>query len=385
MNRPTIMPRRPEGVAGWIFLLPLRALGSAVMLFYLACVQRPRELAAKRLFAGVMALSACLAAGCKSYLNQQLLERELRMQEDQIYLLQDELQAKCARLERTIGENGSLKKQLGIGETDSAQGRPKMPGGLFSGQAAAGGPAALPPPMPPPMPPPIPKGAAGTMRSGPDAIRFVPPAVSIPSAGGALPPPMPPALSPPAGLPRSAVPPAITPPTLEGVPPLSNETGRGAQAPAGLRLSYNESLAGEGKITHLVINPSRTVCFDGDGDSLSDGLALVVEPRDADQRLVTAAGDITVTVHDPSVQPMAALAGQDVDAGACIARFDVPQAEAITHFRRTSRARGLHFVFRWQGPPPASGHIMVRVRMTSFDGSVYETLATVSTRPERPD
>ena len=31
------------------------------------------------------------AGGCKSDLNQQLLERELRMQEDQIYQLQDEL------------------------------------------------------------------------------------------------------------------------------------------------------------------------------------------------------------------------------------------------------------------------------------------------------
>ena len=376
MHRPTITARLQEGVAGWILLRPLRALGSAAAAFRLACVQLPGEPVARRLFAGVAVLGVCLAAGCKSDLNQQLLERELRMQEDQIYLLQDELQAKCARLERTIGENGSLKKQLGIGETDPAQGRPKMPGGLFSGQAAAGAGAALPPPMPP--------GNAGTTRSGPDAIRFVPPAVSIPPAGGALPPPMPPALSPPTGLPRSAVPSAITPPTLEGVPPLPNEPGRGAQAPAGLRLSYNESLAGEGKITHLVINPSRTVCFDGDGDSLSDGLALVVEPRDADERLVTAAGDITVTVHDPSVQPIAAFVGQDIDTGACIARFDVPQAEAITHFRRTSRARGLHFVFRWQGPPPASGHIMVRVRMTSFDGSVHETLATVSTRPETP-
>ena len=377
MHSPTITPRRPKGAAGWILLRPLRALGSAAAISCLAWVPFLREQVARRLCCGMAVLGVCLAAGCKSDLNQQLLERELRMQEDQIYLLQDELQAKCARLERTIGENGSLKKQLGIGETDPAQGRPKMPGGLFSGQAAAGAPTALPPPMPP--------GNAGTTRSGPDAIRFVPPAVSIPPGGGALPPPMPPALSPPAGLPRSAVPPAITPPTLEGVPPLPNEPGRGAQAPAGLRLSYNESLAGEEKITHLVINPSRTVCFDGDGDSLSDGLALVVEPRDADERLVTAAGDITVTVHDPSVQPIAAFVGQDVDAGACIARFDVPQAEAITHFRRTSRARGLHFVFRWQGPPPASGHIMVRVRMTSFDGSVHETLATVSTRPERPD
>ena len=43
--------------------------------------------------------AALLLAGCKSDLNQQLLERELRYQEDQIYQLQDELQAACARLD----------------------------------------------------------------------------------------------------------------------------------------------------------------------------------------------------------------------------------------------------------------------------------------------
>ena len=52
--------------------------------------------------------------GCKSDLNQQLLERELRMQEDQIYQLQDQLAERCARLDRTNSENSSLKKQLGV-------------------------------------------------------------------------------------------------------------------------------------------------------------------------------------------------------------------------------------------------------------------------------
>ena len=42
---------------------------------------------------------ALVTVGCKSDLNQQLLERELRYQEDQIYQLQDALAEKCARLE----------------------------------------------------------------------------------------------------------------------------------------------------------------------------------------------------------------------------------------------------------------------------------------------
>ncbi|MEI7781391.1 MAG: hypothetical protein WCJ18_05630, partial [Planctomycetota bacterium] len=71
-----------------------------------------------RIANGIAAVAVLLAgpfmAGCKTDISQQLLERELRMQEDQIYLLQDELQAKCARLNRVAGENTSLKKQLGI-------------------------------------------------------------------------------------------------------------------------------------------------------------------------------------------------------------------------------------------------------------------------------
>ncbi|NBW87486.1 MAG: hypothetical protein EBR23_11850, partial [Planctomycetia bacterium] len=63
-----------------------------------------------------LTLAAACLAGCKSDLSQQLLERELRYQEDQIYQLQDELQEKCARLERATGENASLRRQLGVGD-----------------------------------------------------------------------------------------------------------------------------------------------------------------------------------------------------------------------------------------------------------------------------
>ena len=48
----------------------------------------------------VVAVLGCVLVGCQSHtLNSQLLERELRLQEDQIYRLQDVLDEKCARLE----------------------------------------------------------------------------------------------------------------------------------------------------------------------------------------------------------------------------------------------------------------------------------------------
>ena len=83
-----------------------------------------------------VAIAAMLVAGCKTDLNQQLLERELRMQEDQIYLLQDELQSKAARLERAVGENSSLKRQLGIADSGPATGRAGASGG--AGGASVG-------------------------------------------------------------------------------------------------------------------------------------------------------------------------------------------------------------------------------------------------------
>ena len=58
--------------------------------------------------------------GCKSDVHHQLLERELRLQEDQIYCLQDKLQTQCYELDTMVDENTSLRKQLGIVDTSSS-------------------------------------------------------------------------------------------------------------------------------------------------------------------------------------------------------------------------------------------------------------------------
>ncbi len=298
-----------------------------------------------------MALVVVLS-GCKTDLNQQLLERELRMQEDQIYRLQDELQSKASRLDRAVGENSSLKRQLGIADAGGTVASPGRGGGAAPARPSAAAPAFVAPPQLPKISIPAPAGAA------PGGLRFGP--------GGASPLPSPP--------------PALTPPALDGVPPLPSA---GGLPPAVRRLSHEESLSGEGTISHLVINPARTECFDGDGDGVADGLALVIEPRDADERLVSSAGEVVVFVNDPAVPQGAGFVPAmptDPGEGGCIARWDIPEAEAVAHFRRTSRARGLHFILRWPGPPPLSETVNVHAVMTTFDGSVHHVEAPVPVR-----
>jgi hypothetical protein len=158
-----------------------------------------------------------------------------------------------------------------------------------------------------------------------------------------------------------------------GARPIAPWTDPTAEPPTGRQLSHEESLADAGRITHLVVNPARTACFDGNGDGLSDGLAIVIEPRDGDERLVTAAGDVSVTVFDGAGPP----------GSGPVARWDIPATEAIARFRRTSRNRGLHFVLRWPGQPPQGEHVRVQVSLTTFEATSFETDCTVAVRPQQ--
>jgi hypothetical protein len=294
----------------------------------------------------VMVAVACLA-GCKSDLNQQLLERELRYQEDQIYNLQDELQVACAKLDRSARENMSLKKQLGV--ADDAAPR------AGSGRSR---PAGLPAPV------------------------NVPPAIEVPDMGA-------PARTPagrggPPGMP-------LAPPALEGVPPLPADgasvspppteptlslPGDSAAVPPPIqRLAY-EAPTDAAPPARLVVNAEQSSCLDADGDGRSEGLSIVFEPRDAEERLVPAAGGVTITVFDST-------AGTDpaTGEGVAIATWEIPAADTPRHFRRTSRMRGLHFSLPWPGSPPAGDHVRVVVRLATPDGiNPLVADATLATR-----
>lgn len=279
--------------------------------------------------------SFCCAAivGCKSDLSQQLLERELRYQEDQIYQLQDELQDTCARLDMLDGENASLRRQLGVSPGDAVS-RPR-----------AGAPRA---------------------SAGPVAV---PPAIQIPEA---IRPPS------PADIP-------LTPPALDNIPPLPVKPSA-SPAPAPLALpepvdaaaipepvpmavpvSYDEP-ASDGRPVRLAVNHAATTRLDDDGDGVSDGIAVTVEPRDAGEKLVAAPGAVTITAFDV------------IDPTTPLASWTIPTEQAAGHFRPTTRLRGLHFPLRWTGVPPTGDHVRVVIRIAGPEGAVLETDATIQTR-----
>jgi len=305
-------------------------------------------------------LAATAAGGCKSDLNQQLLERELRYQEDQIYQLQDELQEKCARLERMSGENTSLRRQLGVSDSDPAAGPRTAPVRPRSGGAAA--PVLVPPAIQvpdapsPSGPPQVPGGLL------PPALEGVPPLPQTgpadPSRSGAAAP-----TPTPAGEPL-----ALPPPTEAAARPLDSGDAAGQTR----RLSFET--ADTGRATRVVINPRQTACVDADSDGTSEGISVVFEPRDEAERLVAVTGDVTIAVYDVSAADP--ITAESVP----IARLDVPAAQALASFRRTSRNRGMQFSLRWPGAPPAGSHVRVAVRLVAPDSQPIEADATIAVR-----
>lgn len=284
-----------------------------------------------RLALGAVACAAML--GCKSDLSQQLLERELRYQEDQIYQLQDELQEKCARLDMLDGENASLRRQLGVSPGDAVS-RPRagMP-------RPSTGPIAVPPSI-----------------QVPEAIRPPSPA-DIPLA--------PPALD---NIPPLPVKPSASPtPAPLALPEPAEAAAAPEPVPAAVPVSFDEP-ASDGRPVRLAVNLAATSRLDDDGDGVSDGIAITVEPRDAAEKLVPAPGAVTVTAFDV------------VDPATPLASWTIPTEQAAAHFRPTTRLRGLHLPLRWPGVPPTGDHVRVVVRITGPEGAVLETDATIPTR-----
>lgn len=290
--------------------------------------------------ASVVAVAVVFTIGCKSDLNQQLLERELRYQEDQIYYLQDELADKQSRLSSVASENTSLRRQLGVDAGDD--------------------------------PAPSRGGRPTTNRIRPAAP--IPPALELPEAS-------------PLPAPRGGPPVDFTPPTLEGVPSLPAEPMVPPRAgslslppaaaaidpaarpinplpeprsPALVRVGYDEPAGGEP--VRLVVKPLADMATPG-------RLAVAVEPRDASERLVSGlASDLIVTAYDATLPPDAPPIG----------RWTIVAAEVQSRFRPTGRHRGIALELPWQGAAPTGDHVRLHVHTaTAAGGLEAESLVPV--------
>lgn len=302
----------------------------------------------------LLAAAALLAAGCKSDLNQQLLERELRYQEDQIYQLQDELAEKCARLEHVAGENTSLRRQLGVSDTDPAapsRGRKARPPGVA--------PAATVPPaisVPDASPLPAPRGGGPPVDLAPPTLEGVPPLPATSDSGESLSLPPAAASFDPAARPIEAAAARVEMDAAEPPPPTL------------VRMSYDEPADG-GEAVRLAVNQAGSSAVDADGDGQSEGLSLVIEPRTAAERLATVGGDVTITAFDGAAPPGATP----------LARWTVPAADAQARFRPSGRRRGIVLDLPWQGVLPTGHHVRITAEVATAAGP----LATEALVPVR--
>ncbi len=270
------------------------------------------------------ALLCALAPGCKSDGgSQELLERELRCQEDRIYQLEDELDEMGRALESSRRENQSIKKEIAGGD--------RGPGST----AVTAPPAIEAPSLEAPKFEFVPKlksteplEAAPKLHDEPldEAPRFESPKPSGPSAG-------------------------------------SKEPGLLLQ-----QASKSVRLTGEAsRITRLALNRQLTGGWNIDGKQGDEGILVSFEPRDAQNKLVEATGDVSIVLLDPA----------QTGAAARVARWDFAADEAALKFRKGPLGRGMQFELPWPSNPPTSRDLRLFVRLATPDGRKVEADAKI--------
>jgi hypothetical protein len=279
--------------------------------------------------AGAMAALLLVAFGCRhADVNRELVERELRLQEDELYRLHDEVAEREKLLEAARRDNAVLERELQ--------------------QARAG--AAVPPELVPALPP-APTGPPPEREPRPDSgvppIDVAPPIIEVPGLEGPKPPP--------AG--RSSW------KSTRGVRRASHEESigeppdQGNDDPAAARHQPADD-----RVAKIVLNRRLTGGYDADRRLGDDGIIVVIEPRNEDDRLISQPGDVSVVVVDPALSTKEAR----------VARWGFTAEESSRHFRKTTRGEGIHLELPWPARVPLHERLMLFVRFTTLDSQVHE-------------
>jgi hypothetical protein len=261
-------------------------------------------------------LTGVSAVGCRANGRQELLERDLRFQEDRINHLQGHVTDYRQQLDCALAENDALRSELArlkSGTGTSPQGslpivRPAAP--FRAPQILP--PGGLQPEGQMPMPP--------SGRGQPNLQRTPP------------------------GIPTEI---PVGPPKVELPPGASSDAGE----PARERQVF-------GPITQLTLNRQLTGGYDNDQQSGDDGVIVCLEPRTADGRLAELLGPLSIVVMDP------ALPGE----AARVARWDLAADEVAARARRSPRGAGLQLELPWPTAAPRHRELKLFVRHSMADG-----------------
>ena len=210
-----------------------------------------REAKMKTSLVAILWLGCLAAAGCRSDPNMQLLERELRLQEDMLYEMENLVDEYESKLDSCRQKNTALRKEL---------------------------------------------EEAGPQRSVPTEA----PSAEEPKQNGFVPP-------------KIELPPGIDPlgrkRRLEELPA---EPGQPRLIPADGDNRTGDSVAVEitepdnTQIDRIQLNKLLTGGYNADGRDGDEGITAVIEPHDASGRLIAVAAPVSVVVLDPAIEGEAA-------------------------------------------------------------------------------
>ena len=288
---------------------------------------RMRRLISNLKLAVACAVAALLpvAIGCRhADMNRELVERELRLQEDELYRLHDELAQSEKLLEAAQRKSELLERELQ--------------------QARAGG-AAVPELLPtmPPAPPDSPQDRAPRPDSGVPPLDVAPPKIEVPGLEGPLPP----------------APGRSSWNSTRGVRSASFEE------PIDDSIDTPEDAPGDAGVDHvtkIVINRRLTGGYNADRRLGDEGISVVIEPRNSEDRIVARAGDVAIVVVDPALS---------TDEGR-VARWDFSDAEVQKHIEETATGEGIHLELPWPERLPNNERLMVFARFITANGEIHE-------------
>jgi len=294
----------------------------------------------------VAALLCLAAAACRTDPNIAILERELRMQEDQMYQLKDCLEDSQAALEACRRESAALRNRLRGGDAADTLPHVSAPAtAVEPGVATPSRTSAEPGPVGPPS---INLGTPTPSGDVPETLKGRP---NRPSSD------KPPAPEPPSrsGADRSAE--SIPGPELPGITDTRDAVG-GAAAAGNPPVARGDSR----RVGKIVLNRMLTGGYNGGGRAGDAGVMVVIEPRDAQGKYVAAPADVSIVVVDPALEGEAAR----------VARWDLAAGEIARLFRQTALAQGIELEMPWPAGPPAHADLHLFVRYTTSDGRKLE-------------
>jgi len=275
-------------------------------------------------------LTLGLSLGCQTTdPSIELLESELRAQENDIYALDRQNSRLLAQLASCRKNNQALRQQL-------------------SQRAPSGEPSAKPSRSARPTAP--------RERQTPQDTRPRPPASPVPDPANVDPNDL---EIPEIDLGPDAQPDAETD-SLPGDGEAMDPSSDGIDAPETQPSDEADSddQAVNVGVTRIVLNSRLTGGYDEDGQPGDEAIMVVVEPQNSAGEYVPLPGDLSVVVTDPNAsEPMRELARWEFDA-----------SETVPWMKKSLLGRGVHLQLPWPNQPPSSERLKLFVRYRTATG-----------------